>query len=171
MLAGVALHSALAPFAERLMLKWPNDVLLCGAKLGGILIDSSVLPNGLLDWVVIGIGANLARAPQCEGRLTACLPAPAPPAAAIAAAVLGEFDRWATADFHAAWLARAHRPGTVIDVATQDRRLRGRFAGLTARGELLLEGYPAPISSAEVFLSTPCATLTAAPKTRAALPV
>ena len=153
MLAGVALHSALAPFTGGLILKWPNDLLLNGAKLGGILIDSGLTPGGQLGWVVIGLGANLAQAPRCEDRLTACLPAPAPAPADIAESVLEAFDHWADADLRPAWLARAHPPGTVIDVVTLRSRLRGRFAGLTERGELLLDGHPVPISSAEVFLA------------------
>ena len=169
MLAGVALHSALAPYAEGLTLKWPNDVLLNGAKLGGILIDSSVSSNGHLGWVVIGIGANLAHAPLCAHRPTACLPAPAPSPDRIAAAGIEAYDYWANADLRSAWLARAHPLGTAIDVVTQHRRLQGRFAGLTARGELLLEGHPAPIGSAEVFLGT-AATPDSAPTSRAMLP-
>ena len=155
MLAGVTLHAALAHFTAGLMLKWPNDLMLHGAKLGGILIDSSVLPNGRLDWVVIGMGANLAHAPACEGRQTARLPGPAPTPADIAARVLAAFDCWAGTDIQSAWLARAHPPGTAIDVVTRHRRLQGRFAGLTSRGELLLEGCGSPISSAEIFLSRP----------------
>ena len=54
------------------MLKWPNDVLLDGAKLAGILIDAA--PDGAkLDWLVIGIGMNLAAAPEIPGRRTTSL--------------------------------------------------------------------------------------------------
>jgi BirA family biotin operon repressor/biotin-[acetyl-CoA-carboxylase] ligase len=78
LLAGVALHEALSAYAAGLMLKWPNDLLLGGAKLGGILIDASFAAAGVPDWVVIGIGANLAVAPHIAGRETAALPPPAP---------------------------------------------------------------------------------------------
>ena len=153
MLAGVALHAALAPFSGMLMLKWPNDLLLAGAKLGGVLIDSCLASSGHLDWVVIGLGANLAQAPLCARRETAGRPAPAPAPDMIARSVLQAFDYWAKADPRSAWLARAHPPGTAIDVVTPQRRVRGRFAGLTESGELLLEGESAPISSAEIFLT------------------
>ncbi len=171
MLAGVALHSALARYTDGLMLKWPNDLLLHGAKLGGILIDSCLAAGGCLDWLVIGMGANLSQAPHVHGRTAACLPKPAPAPDEVARAVLHAFDRWAQADLHAAWLARAHPAGTEIDVVTRQGRVRGRFAGLTPRGELLLAGHPGPIGSAEVFLTTPPAARGIAPEHRAMLSV
>ncbi len=153
LLAGVSLYDALSPYAGGLLLKWPNDVLRDGRKLGGVLIDCSLAADGLLDWVVIGFGANLAHAPCVEGRQTACLPAPAPSARTVAEAVLAALDRHAELDMRAAWLSRAHAAGTEIDVVTRRRRLRGRFAGLNEAGELLLMGVEQPVSSAEVFLA------------------
>jgi BirA family biotin operon repressor/biotin-[acetyl-CoA-carboxylase] ligase len=50
-----------------LALKWPNDVLLNGGKLSGILLEM------VRGQVVVGIGVNLARAPQIEGRKTVAL--------------------------------------------------------------------------------------------------
>ena len=44
-------------------LKWPNDVLVSGAKAAGILIESGRSDGGGL-WLVIGIGVNLASAPE-----------------------------------------------------------------------------------------------------------
>ncbi len=155
LLAGVALHTALAPYAGTLMLKWPNDLLLDGAKLGGILIDSQTEPDGRLAWVVIGLGANLAAAPAVEGRRVACLPGKAPDARNVAESVLLAVDAHMGADTEAiceAWLARAHPVGTMLDVVTPRRRVAGVFGGLTARGELRLEGVEEPISSGEVFL-------------------
>ncbi len=153
LLAAVALHAALSPYADRLMLKWPNDVLLGGAKLAGILIDCQ---PGDAAFVVIGMGANLAAAPPVEGRRTAHLPQPAPAARDVAHSVVEALDAWATRDTPGlidAWLARAHPIGTWLDVQTPQRRVRGAFAGLTPAGALRLEGEAAAIASAEVFLS------------------
>ncbi len=49
--------------APRLALKWPNDLLLDGAKLAGILVEGTTLPGGGPLAVVIGIGVNVAPSP------------------------------------------------------------------------------------------------------------
>lgn len=53
--------------AARLTLKWPNDVLLDGAKLSGLLIELTG------DALLIGVGVNLSVAPEVEAYPTACL--------------------------------------------------------------------------------------------------
>lgn len=50
---------------ERVKLKWPNDLMLAGRKLGGILIESR-FAGQTLAWVAIGIGVNV-RAPEVDG--------------------------------------------------------------------------------------------------------
>jgi BirA family biotin operon repressor/biotin-[acetyl-CoA-carboxylase] ligase len=62
--AGLALIEAIdgALSAQPLMLKWPNDLMLSGKKLGGILLER----NG--DRVAVGIGVNLAAAPRLPDR-------------------------------------------------------------------------------------------------------
>ena len=154
LMAGIALHQVLEPHAPGLLLKWPNDLILGGGKLAGILIDSQIGQGPQPDWVVIGFGANLATAPTIEGRQTTQLPPPAPKPGAIAEAILNRLDPLAeasTAYVCQAWLARAHPIGTLLDVRTPQTRVTGAFAGLAATGELLLEGH-APIGSAEVAL-------------------
>ncbi len=153
LLAAVSLHEALSPYADGLMLKWPNDVLLHGAKLAGILIDSE---PGEAGFVVIGLGANLAAAPPVAGRATARLPPPAPLATTIAERVVAALDRWGVRETPClveAWLARAHPIGTRLDVRTPQRVISGAFAGLTDAGELRVVGEAHSISSAEVFLA------------------
>ena len=61
LVVGVAVARALHPFAPALRLKWPNDLLLGPAKLGGILVEPSTQPEGPLQ-VVIGIGLNVGPA-------------------------------------------------------------------------------------------------------------
>jgi BirA family biotin operon repressor/biotin-[acetyl-CoA-carboxylase] ligase len=148
LLAGVAVYEAIAarlPAPNRLMLKWPNDVLLNGAKLAGVLIDSSLALDGTVDWVVIGVGVNVASAPRVEGRATACLPQAGVSAAPeiLAQALMAEIDRWHNAPFAAlreAWLARAHPIGTRLRVQTGGQVIEGAFAGLSEDGKLKLEG-------------------------------
>ncbi len=59
---GVVIAEALAPFGVEARLKWPNDVLMEGRKLAGILIETAAAKSaaGEATWAVIGIGLNLA---------------------------------------------------------------------------------------------------------------
>ncbi len=63
--ASIALYDTLSKSIDpkRLALKWPNDVLLDGGKVAGILLESSGRGGGV-DWLSIGIGVNLIAAPE-----------------------------------------------------------------------------------------------------------
>jgi BirA family biotin operon repressor/biotin-[acetyl-CoA-carboxylase] ligase len=146
LLAGVAVFDAVAahmPSASGLMLKWPNDLLLNGAKLAGILIDTAVTPSGLVDWIVIGVGVNIGTAPSLPDRATACLAdagiAVVPELLAITLA--SQLARWLespSAETRQAWLDRAHAPGTALRVHQNDRVMEGIFLGLAEDGSLRL---------------------------------
>jgi BirA family biotin operon repressor/biotin-[acetyl-CoA-carboxylase] ligase len=142
LLAAVALHDALSPFAPaRLTLKWPNDVMLGDAKLAGMLCESSVDAAGRIEWLVIGLGANLAHAPAVPGRATTCLPGrPAPEI--VAARLLDRFDAWRQAflaegfaPIRAAWEARGPAPDTALVLRGG---LAGGYRGLREDGSLLI---------------------------------
>jgi BirA family biotin operon repressor/biotin-[acetyl-CoA-carboxylase] ligase len=146
--AGVAVHDAVSSFLShpaKLMLKWPNDLLFGGAKLAGILIDSALSPDGLLDWVVVGIGVNLAEAPVLPGRPAACLAASGITVTpdALAGRLMALLDRWGGQDLaaiRAAWLARAHPLGTPLHVQQGGQVIEGHFDGLAPDGRLILDG-------------------------------
>jgi BirA family biotin operon repressor/biotin-[acetyl-CoA-carboxylase] ligase len=156
LLAGVALIEALERFSAApygLCLKWPNDVLSDGAKLAGILVDAAMMAGGRIggsgtDWLVIGVGANLAAAPAIEGRRIAALVTPdgAPPSpVSVAQAFLARIEAWRAvlardgfAQIRDAWLRRAHPLGTPVTIKDALRIRTGVFAGLSAQGELLL---------------------------------
>lgn len=159
LLAGVVAAEAIEQFfAPPTMLKWPNDVLLGGAKLAGVLIDAA--PNGQsLDWLVIGIGMNLRSAPQIPGRATTSLAAHGLTLAALDAAnaILAGFSRWHGAGAEAirdAWLSRAHPLGTPLEIKTAHTTRTGTFAGLSPSGELLLQSKNRiePVSTGDVML-------------------
>jgi BirA family biotin operon repressor/biotin-[acetyl-CoA-carboxylase] ligase len=159
LLAGIAVAEALAPRSQTVpMLKWPNDVLLDGAKLAGILIDA--MPDGeRLDWLVIGIGVNLAVAPEIAGRRTTSLRAHGGDLSAddAADAILAGLSAWHDAPgarIREAWLARAHPVGTPLTVRGARGELHGSFAGLSETGELLLRGKDRiePISTGDILL-------------------
>ncbi|HEX6267543.1 MAG TPA: biotin--[acetyl-CoA-carboxylase] ligase [Burkholderiales bacterium] len=68
LVAGVAVTRALrSAGVERAALKWPNDLVVDGAKLGGILVETRVA--GAATRAVFGIGINCRRAPALESRL------------------------------------------------------------------------------------------------------
>jgi len=167
LLAGVALIEALARFAaepDSLRLKWPNDVLSDGAKLAGILVDAAMGAGGGAEWLVIGVGANLAAAPVIEGRQIAALVTPrgVPPSPlAVTEVFLARIEAWrgvlardGFAPIRDAWLQWAHPLGTPVSIKDALRIRTGVFAGLSARGELLLSAGDAihTISTGDVLL-------------------
>jgi BirA family biotin operon repressor/biotin-[acetyl-CoA-carboxylase] ligase len=121
------------------MLKWPNDVLLAGKKLAGILLERSG------DRVAIGFGANLAAAPELDDRRAASLggallpQAFAPLLAGSFARLLDVWRRSEPAQLAQAWLARAHSVGTLVKVhSSPTESASGRFEGLEPDGALRL---------------------------------
>jgi BirA family biotin operon repressor/biotin-[acetyl-CoA-carboxylase] ligase len=150
LLAGVALADVLSRYVPEpavLALKWPNDVLMHGRKLAGILVESAADDAGCLAWLSIGVGVNLAAAPDVVGRDTACLAEHvAPPAPeAVAADMLEAIAHWRArrlaegfAPVRAAFLARAQAPGTPLTLRLGERTLGGTFEGLGEDGSLLV---------------------------------
>jgi BirA family biotin operon repressor/biotin-[acetyl-CoA-carboxylase] ligase len=166
LLVAVALADALAgllPDAGLLALKWPNDVLLDGRKVSGILLDATATTGGALDWLVIGCGVNLAHAPEVPGRRTACVAefATPPTPEAMADVLLGRLAHWRAVraeqgfgPVRAAWLARAQPVGTRLQLSYGGRLLGGIFAGLADDGCLLLDtgGRLEAFATGEVLL-------------------
>ncbi len=166
--AALALHDALAGLVAetRLALKWPNDVLLDGKKLAGILLESAGAGQGVAR-LAIGIGVNLAAAPPRESLPPEALPpvalAEAGPRIApedfldrLAPAYAARERVFATLGFEpirTAWLSRAARLGGIVTARTGRETLTGRFETLDASGALVLktaDGRRA-IPAAEIF--------------------
>ncbi len=147
LLASVALAEAAGALLAdqgRLALKWPNDLLLDGAKCAGILAESNLAPGGTLEWLSLGIGVNLAHAPALPDRPTAHLGATEPPEA-FAHRLLARLSHWRdvalTAGFapvRAAWQALAMPPGSALRVRQGNAYVEGHYAGLAEDGSLLL---------------------------------
>lgn len=121
--------------ATGLGLKWPNDVLLNGGKLSGILLEM------VRGQIVVGIGVNLLRAPSIEGRKTAALADVSNPpsvevfAANLAAAFEKRLAAWRIyglgATLHAFLGASIHAQGAPLTVHDTDGSVvSGSFAGL-----------------------------------------
>jgi len=159
LVAGLALIEAVevsAPGAP-LSLKWPNDLMLGGAKLAGILLERSG------DRIVAGFGVNLAGAPEIEGRRTAALKpladiAPEAFAPLLASKFAQILAMWRTAEpaqFAQAWMAKAHPIGTPLKVHNAPGELvSGTFDGIEPDGAMRLrrDGMIDIIRSGDVLL-------------------
>ncbi len=166
LLAGIGVAEGLKEFLPGgvFMLKWPNDVLLGGAKLAGLLIDAAPVQDRI-DWLVIGIGVNILHRPEIPGRSTTAMAEHGArvEAPAVGEAVLERLTHWLgiLAEYGAVriiqdWLSRAHPVGTLLEVKTQHRTVTGAFAGLSPAGELLLsvENRIEKFSTGEILLGT-----------------
>jgi BirA family biotin operon repressor/biotin-[acetyl-CoA-carboxylase] ligase len=163
LVCGLALHEVTAPLVPppaRVELKWPNDLMIGGAKLAGILLER------VGDAVIAGIGVNLKQAPQIEGRDTIALSAFGPPpdrdhfAYGLARQFAIELGRWRGTGLDPMirrWLVAAHPQGTPLAVGEPgDVPVTGQFAGLTGEGALqllLADGTTRVIHAGEVRLA------------------
>lgn len=142
-------------------LKWPNDVHVAGAKLAGILLERRK------DAVVVGIGMNVAIAPQVDGRSITSLHLQGAPVQIDAAAVIelladrfaARLLQWRTSDTAAlleVWSAAAHLAGEAMAVQRgPDDRVEGVFDGISPDGALRLrcgDGRVEIISAGDVHL-------------------
>ena len=133
--------------AGKLALKWPNDVLLDGAKLAGILIETVAHDAGGTT-VAIGIGVNLAHAPGHTRYGATSLAehghqvAPNEAFSSLAAAMGARLAAWNDGrDFAVIrrdWTAHAAGLGRVARVTMGERTVTGEFTGLASDGALLL---------------------------------
>jgi BirA family biotin operon repressor/biotin-[acetyl-CoA-carboxylase] ligase len=161
LVAAVALEEAVALHLRRggLMLKWPNDLLLDGAKLSGILLER------VDDAVVIGIGVNLAHHPTDTDRQATSLAAHgvAVEPACFLDVLADTFVRWLArwraegiAPVRDRWVERAHPAGTALTARLPDgASVDGLFERLDGDGALILrlaDGTRRVIHAGDVFL-------------------
>ena len=164
MIAAAAVHRAISRLGiDTLEIKWPNDLLVDGRKLAGLLVHCR---HGATTWVTVGVGINLDRAPTIRD-----------PSATRSISVAdlisdGDFLQWAEViiktvaeelntgvtkpdDHIARWREHLHhRPGDEMVVRGGDgSRIRGLFAGLTDEGHLRLDidGDERVISTGDVI--------------------
>lgn len=144
--AGVLLFDCLAELTNPagFSLKWPNDLLLHGRKLAGILCESRWQRQHAC--LVIGMGVNLmahAALSELPKGFASLEELARPPAAQRLVEVLGNRFREAlrntarAGDLNERWLARSCHPvGTRLWVRAEGREIEGAVAGLDDRGGL-----------------------------------
>ena len=156
--AGVALHEAVEAetglCAPRLALKWPNDLLLDGAKIAGLLVEGHRGPDGSFA-VVIGFGVNVAAAPDNTAYPAKALRdvtrdlAADLLFAALSRSFARQFEVWRRArqdpvgdpfdSVRSRWIARAAGLGDKVSVRLPAGERRGSFLGLDEAGRLRLQ--------------------------------
>lgn len=168
--AALALYDAFADATGRtqgLSLKWPNDVLLNGGKVAGILLESAGHAGGV-SHIAIGIGVNLKTAPDAG----AVEPGATPPVsllgetgqaiepadfldllAAAFARHEAQFRTYGFAPIRELWLSRAARLGEVITARTMRDEITGTFETVDETGNLVLSTAQTRVAipAAEIF--------------------
>lgn len=164
LVAGLAVFEAVArtvPGVRSLQLKWPNDLMVGGAKLAGVLLEREG------ETIIVGIGVNLAAAPALPDRETIALTAfgPAPDrdhfAQILARTFDEELERWRMFGLETLtrrWEVAAHPRGTLLTVQSPgEAAISGEYDGLTCDGLLrlrLADGSSRVIHAGDVSLAT-----------------
>ena len=149
--AANALYATLDMYVRdaSLALKWPNDVLLAGGKVAGILLESTG-KAGTVDWLSVGIGVNLVARPEIAGD-------PAFPPVCLAdhgervepeaflCMLAGHFatqeailERLGFEAVREDWLQRAAKLGEIITARTSTEEITGLFDTVDEDGNLVL---------------------------------
>lgn len=146
--------------------KWPNDLMVEGRKLCGILLESASTHGADTDYLVIGTGVNVAFHPEDAERPAISLAALGTPVAvddlisAFAMRLAVWLPIWQEQGFdviRTAWLDRAYGIGDRVVARLTQRTLEGTFVGLDREGALVLKedsGIEHKIGAGEVFFKT-----------------
>ncbi len=152
--AGVTVAAVVAealPLGRAVTCKWPNDVLVDGRKIAGILVESAATGGDRVAWVIVGVGLNVIWSPTAADCLYPGTSLAAAGAAdvdpkALLVRLLGQFanqlDAWTCGGFapvRTAWLARAHGLGRPLTARFGESQVDGRFLDLDTDGALILE--------------------------------
>jgi len=151
---------------SEVLLKWPNDVLLAGEKVAGMLLENVGGANENRSVVVIGTGINLASHPENLPQPAVSLATygmtvtPADALEALAASTLEWLNRWGEGacfpTIRRAWLDRAGPTGRPLTVRVGSQEAEGVYGGLDADGALRLlmpGGGEYRVTAGDVFFS------------------
>ena len=167
LVTAVAVGDAVASFlpsSDAVRFKWPNDVLVGGAKVAGILLESSGTSGSAIEWLVLGCGVNVVDAPKLTDYPATSLRAAGAskvPVSHVLERIVLAFDPWrqrwqneGIGPVRDAWLARAQGLGERIRVRLPDGEIGGRFADIDGDGAMVLETEPGvrrTVTAGDVF--------------------
>jgi BirA family transcriptional regulator, biotin operon repressor / biotin---[acetyl-CoA-carboxylase] ligase len=150
------------------LVKWPNDVMVLGRKIAGILLESGALGDGRT-WIAVGVGINIVSVPEGVEQPIGALSAFTDGKPVIADAVeqtlrrrlgywAGRYEREGFGPLRDAWLARAHGLQAPAVARVGQEEVAGVIRGLSGEGALELElpdGRTRLITAGEVFFGAP----------------
>jgi BirA family transcriptional regulator, biotin operon repressor / biotin---[acetyl-CoA-carboxylase] ligase len=155
---------AISPRIKQLAYKWPNDVLIGGRKVAGVLLEMELGTAGSPGFLVVGVGVNLVAAPQnTEFPATSVVDEglDAIPPEVMLEQFIQHFQSWEArwrlegfAPVRTAWLAAsATSSGEPVRARLETATLEGRFLDIGEDGVLFLEvaGERRSISTGDVF--------------------
>jgi len=148
-LAANALYEALSLYVEptKLGLKWPNDVLLDGKKIAGILLESVSIDNK--DWLIVGVGLNVDSFPKKVRYPATCLTQSGVQIISAKIALsrfihhfVGRYDMWIKEGFapvRLAWCDSGYRFGKQVAMESGDEHIEGIFADINDDGAMVVK--------------------------------
>ena len=143
----------------KIQLKWPNDVLVNGKKILGILMEA--LPEAVDDWVILGMGLNIENKPDIENTTFLKELGIKTSVGEALGMVMNQFDyyydMWVIYDFpniRKIWLKKAYKLGEVVTINDIKNRISGVFQGLDTEGAIkikLASGEEFSYTTGEIF--------------------
>ncbi|ACZ49429.1 biotin--acetyl-CoA-carboxylase ligase [Anaplasma centrale str. Israel] len=126
--------------------KWPNDVMVDGKKISGVLVKTKMI-GGEIDWAVCGIGVNIYAPPQYAASLHNHIPELKLSNLELLDLMLKNFAKLSDvlknmgfAQLRSLWMNRGHRPGDRICITTNNNTvMEGKFVDINTQGAMVLE--------------------------------
>ncbi len=170
LVAGIAAYDTVSKLVSyegrsEILLKWPNDVLLAGEKVAGMLLENVGSPAENRSVVIIGTGINLASYPEGLAQPAVSLAAygmsvtPSVALETLAHHTHEWLSRWGEGyglpSIRRAWLDRAGPTGRALTVKLNGEELEGTYAGLDSDGALRLKTQDGEhrITAGDVFFA------------------
>lgn len=128
--------------------KWPNDILIEGKKVAGILLESGGIKGDRLDWLVVGVGLNIEHFPDATQYPATCMNDEGAGGITVESmlqsfcnrfhAAMVTWHRLGFAAIRRQWVERAYRLGKIIRVNLHNETLDGVFKDVDDTGALIL---------------------------------